>query len=341
MNTLISLLRDLGFAINWNKVEGPVKCLKFLGIIINSQDMSLRLPEDKLLDFHDIIEQALRKKRASLKFLQRLAGKLNWASQIVQGGRTYLRRILDALQPLKLPHHKAILSGEVRADLLWWQSFLRVFNGKVLALHAATPTHTVYTDACNWGAGIVYNGEWEYINWGLDLPNCSEYHINYKETLAIVLAVHKWAPYWQNSHVLIWSDNITAKACLNKGTCRNPNIMCFLRYVNWLKAVFNFVVTVKHIEGTSNKIADCVSCLHEQNRFNELDMLLNSGAGNFSLDNIFVNNHMSPKSVFFLMQQIVRWLMWKLHWIWKWQSTAHCVWQSPLRNVTVRTGKHL
>ena len=48
LNVLISLLRDLGFAIAWPKFETPTQELKFLAILINSKSMSLHLPEEKV-----------------------------------------------------------------------------------------------------------------------------------------------------------------------------------------------------------------------------------------------------------------------------------------------------
>ena len=36
MDTLLKLLRSLGFHINWSKVEGPAQVITFLGIEINS-----------------------------------------------------------------------------------------------------------------------------------------------------------------------------------------------------------------------------------------------------------------------------------------------------------------
>ena len=46
--SLINLLLSLGFSVSWKKVASPAKRVTFLGIELDSQDMSLRLPEDKL-----------------------------------------------------------------------------------------------------------------------------------------------------------------------------------------------------------------------------------------------------------------------------------------------------
>ncbi len=94
--TLIRLLRELGLCISWNKVEGPTQSLTFLGIGIDTVDLTLHLPRDKLLDLKDVLVSFTERTRASRRQLQQLAGKLNWACQVVRGGRTYLRRVLDS-----------------------------------------------------------------------------------------------------------------------------------------------------------------------------------------------------------------------------------------------------
>jgi len=45
INTLITLLRLLGFGIAWEKTAGPTQSLTFLGIKIDSESFTLSLPE--------------------------------------------------------------------------------------------------------------------------------------------------------------------------------------------------------------------------------------------------------------------------------------------------------
>ena len=47
LSTLITLLRQLGFRINWNKVVDPVQCITFLRIEIDYKSTTKRLPQDK------------------------------------------------------------------------------------------------------------------------------------------------------------------------------------------------------------------------------------------------------------------------------------------------------
>ena len=117
MHTLINLLRQLGFAINWSKVEGPSQQLVFLGVVVDSASMTLALPTLKLKDFSDLLTMFLKKKRVSVRQLETLVGKLSWASQVICGGRTFLRRVLDLKNSVKERHHKVLLIKAFFADL--------------------------------------------------------------------------------------------------------------------------------------------------------------------------------------------------------------------------------
>ena len=157
LNTLMALLIELGFYINYSKVVGPTQSLVFLGIEINSIDMSISLPKDKLSDLKQMLNQFRTRRRASKRQLQRLAGSLNWASKVVRGGRTFLRRIIDAQNRLKGANHKMLLKDSVRADIHWWIDFMSTFNGRSLLLDKV-PMDFITMDACNIGGGATFAG---------------------------------------------------------------------------------------------------------------------------------------------------------------------------------------
>ena len=73
MNTLVYLLRSLGFAINWSKVIDPCHKIEFLGIELDSINLCLTLPERKMHDTLELLHWFKGKNRASKKQLQRLA----------------------------------------------------------------------------------------------------------------------------------------------------------------------------------------------------------------------------------------------------------------------------
>ena len=105
------------------------------------------------------------------------------------------------------------------------------------------------------------------MNWHLDCPNFEDVHINVKEVLAAVYAAQYWGPEWANQKVIVFSDNVTTVASINKGTSRNKSIMGLLRYLFWLSAAGNFVIKACHIPGKNNERADAISRLHESSSF--------------------------------------------------------------------------
>jgi len=259
---LMELLQELGFQISQHKLVPPSQCIIFLGVEIDSRSKTVSLPTAKLPEFRSLLAEFLHKSRATKRQLQHLAGKLNWACRVVYGGRTFLRRILDTLNKLKKPYHKAKLSANFKLDVLWWTNFMSTFNGTRFFLEDV-PIVDVMTDACPIGGGAFYNGDWMYVNWARDLPAYSDLHINQKETLAICYAAKRWAPLWSNRHVIIHTDNIAAQSFINKGTTRTSHLMPELRHLFWLSAAYNFRITARYVRGCLNTIADSISRLHD------------------------------------------------------------------------------
>ena len=312
MNILITLLRSLGFSINWAKVTDPCNNLVFLGIELNSINNTLTLPETKLKETLSLLEWFRGRARASKKQLQRLAGKLNWACRVIRGGRSYLRRVLDLLNSIKLPFQKAKLGHEFCADIEWWLKFMTMFNG--VNMQKMGGTHTVHIDACNKAAGIAFNGDWLYVNWELDWPEAASLHINYKEVLSFVLAARRWGHLWSNTSVPVLTDSECAKYILRKGSTKNPLVMKYLRELFWISAIYNFEFYPDFICGQDNLLPDTISRLHENGKFTMLESLLYQ----YFNTSIFPGNlryHMSYKSLSFLILQITAWVYPKLYWI--------------------------
>jgi len=266
MNTLLIVLRELGFYINWNKVEGPSQSLIYLGIIINTCNLTLSLPNAKMTDFMAVVNSFATKTRASKRELDSLIGKLNWACRVVKGGRTFLRRMIDCHNQLRKSSHKLKLSADFFKDIAWWQSFMCVFNGTVSFMDNR-PITSLQTDACDEGGAGYYNGDFFYVNWSLDMPHVKNSHINFKETLSIIIALERWAPHFANNHVIVFTDNMSAKAAINKGSSRIDGIMDSLRHLFWLGAWYNFTVKAVYIPGRNNLVADTLSRLHTPGKF--------------------------------------------------------------------------
>lgn len=298
--TLISLLRKLGFNISWPKVVGPTQTITFLGVQICTLNSTLSLPDDKLQQLQQRLQQFHGKRRATKHSLQSLAGSLNWACQAVKGAKFFLRRILDTIKPLKQQRHKARLSAEFHADLQWWMSFMHVFNG-VVYFNSQAKEH-VHVDACSLAAGAFWRGDWQYSPFHVDLPAASRLHINYKETCAVVQAVKRWASHWRGKHVVIHTDSLTTKAIINKGRSKNSYVNCLLRQMAWICARTDCSVSAIHVSGSLNAIADTISRLHQPGKLALLGQLIsNWHRGRAPRSIVRLGDHMTLNSLVFLL----------------------------------------
>ena len=224
------------------------KHVTFLGIELDFTTMSLRLLSEKLDHLNTLVTSFSNKVSASKHQLQSLEGSLNFACHVVHGGRTFLHRVIDGINKLRLPSHCSRLSMQFRTDLLWWKTFLITFNGRGMMLDFRQPVY-IQTDASFHGFGDVCSDNWFAGSWSdcpvpdfhsfcfhnqhcshagqtIDPPLCS--NIDYLELFPILIAVLRWGPQWLNKRVCIDTGNTQTMALINNGTCKNPFAMSWL-----------------------------------------------------------------------------------------------------------------
>ena len=72
----LQLCECLGVPVALNKLEGPTTLITFLGILLDTVAMELRLPQEKLQRLKGLIQQWQRKKSCCKRELQSLIGQL-------------------------------------------------------------------------------------------------------------------------------------------------------------------------------------------------------------------------------------------------------------------------
>ena len=75
-HNLTLLCKDLCFPLTTDKLEGPATSLSFLGIILDTSRMEIRLPTDKLSRTREMIKAWLPRKKATKRELLSLVGTL-------------------------------------------------------------------------------------------------------------------------------------------------------------------------------------------------------------------------------------------------------------------------
>ena len=67
LGRMLEVCRRLGFPIAQGKVEGPTRVIIFLGILLDTESMELRLPQDKLEALVSLLNNWNEKKKKITK----------------------------------------------------------------------------------------------------------------------------------------------------------------------------------------------------------------------------------------------------------------------------------
>ena len=263
LETVLQLFSQLGVPVAKEKIEGPSTCLKFLGLIVDTQKMEIRIPLEKIKELSTIITNLLEvRKKTTLRELQVLLGKLNFACRAVIPGRPFCRRLLNAICGITKPHHKIRVTQSMKKDLKVWQSFLTDYNGRSIILDEQwcdSDSMELFTDAAgSIGFGAYFQGQWTWGRWPAHWDNDTP-DITFKELFPIVLALHLWSGRLKNKKIRIHCDNQAVVNIINKQTTRSAPSMELVRILVLSCLNSNIVFTAQHIPGKHNRMADLLS----------------------------------------------------------------------------------
>ena len=269
-----STIELLGFKVSWKKVTDPHPITTFLGITINSLDMELSLPMEKVTKLQVLVTSVLDRGCTSKKELECLGGLVSYCSYVVRGGRTFSRRIFDLAASYSRSSRKIPLSDAIKDDLSWWLAFCGVFNGKACIIRQVHPL-PIYSDASFKGFGAWLGKDFLYGFWDsedscplLD-SDCSHLtgppmvptkrNINVYELWPLVVGLKRWGNFFKNSRLHFVTDNMQVLAMVNTGRSSNPTCMSWLREMFWLCFLMNIDIFATYIASNDNVLADALS----------------------------------------------------------------------------------
>ena len=277
---LIHNLRRIGFCISWKKLESPSRCVKFLGILIDSVSMSLSLPKQKVEKLESEIGRLHVKGCATKKDLECVGGLMAHCSTVIHGGRTFSRRLYDlcAVTPKR---GVSTLLEEILLDFAWWLSFCSVFNGSAKIVPRAQSI-SIISDSSNVGFGLWCESDWALGGWDFDPPSSLNVHdhvlsppnylptgasINTLELWPVILGVRRFAPSHRDTTIEIVTDNSQVMYMINTGRSSNKFCMSWLRELFWLCFVFNVRLFASYVRSENNVLADALSRFDDQGKF--------------------------------------------------------------------------
>lgn len=328
LSTLISLLRSLGFRINWKKVCDPCRCLVFLGIQIDLDAGTLNLDPDKQHKLITFLKDITHRKRISKHTLQVVAGKCTWAANVIRHGRAHMNSFFHSIRYLKQNDHKLRLTPTLLQDIRWWVTNLQT-QRPTRAIWPETqllqqPAVHIATDASlvAGGAFLRANRAWIYRNWLLDKPEVASHSITVKELAMIHDAIETWAPLHPHHHFLVECDNLAAVHMTNSGATRHYRAAQLLRCMADTALKYDITITANHIRGTTNDIPDSISRLHAPGQLIRLSSHLRNLYHPLPHPTYCLLNHMSYLSYLFLLPQVLQHHRIPLNWITRLPSSA-------------------
>jgi len=274
MRIFSETMLELGVPLANEKTEGPSHVLVFLGLELDSLEMVVRIPKEKMQEVVEKINAVICAEKVSLKTMQSLIGSLNFCCRAIVIGRPFCRRLINATCKVKLAHHRVRVTLEIKRDLKMWLDFFKHFNG-VSVFHdrfwISNDDFQLYTDSSGGvGFGIWFNGHWCQEKWPADwVRRGLTKDITLLELFPIVVATVVYGDYMINKKVKFHCDNMAAVCVLNSMTSKSTKVLALLRVLTMQGIFNNCLIKAEHIDGYKNDVADALSRFQNE-RFQRL-----------------------------------------------------------------------
>ena len=247
---LKNLIIKLGLVISENKLYEQQKCSPCLSINVNIKTGIISISEEKLGEIVALCLDRSTRGKSNKKALQSLVGSLLYIHKCVRPGRLFVNRILATLWQTS-NDGTVTLSTEFKRDMAWFNVNLPVFNGKVYFDNGTKPTITnLYVDGCLTGVG----GAWLSLVYALPLGRlvslpipCTIVHCIYNTQHVETQTERQSCCHSLRQHgsrsILSWDQFLGTVA----------------RNICLVTATHNIYLTVQHIAGKVNGLADALS----------------------------------------------------------------------------------
>lgn len=268
--TLPDALRDLddfkytflclNIPIAEDKLVGPATDLSFCGIGINTVDMSISIPQEKVQEVLRDMPRWCTRRTCTQTQLQSLVGKLNFFAKVIVPGRIFTRRLIDLIYTVSRPSHHITITRLAREDIHWWRELLQSWNRSSIIPNPRrlySSDLMLFSDAAKYhGFGAVFGDAWIQSRWPTEW---AERDIDFKEFFAVYAAALTWGEQWAGRRVVMVTDNKAITQIWAKGSTPAPLLMAIMRRLFLFAAKNSFSISLKHIFGHFNSAADALS----------------------------------------------------------------------------------
>lgn len=227
----------LGLALAAHKCVPPTQVITWLGYHIDTTNMTVAVPSEKLTEVLQLCQSWITKKRANLRMIQSLAGRLLYVANCITPARRFMSRVLAALRALD--NKKWVTLGhEFKLDLRWFLYYAELANGRFYYTPERNKSE-IECDSSLLGAGGVA-GRY-YYSWLYSDEHTTTYsHIHHLEAINLLVAYPTLAPLvtQPGDQVIISTDNISSSYALETGRTKDSVFAKCSREM-WLLATIN------------------------------------------------------------------------------------------------------
>lgn len=196
---LANVLRYTGLEESIEKACDPSTNMVFIGVLFNSENLTLKVTPERLVEILNLVNLWLRKETATLKELQSLLGKLNFVAHCVKPARIFICRMLNWLRSIQNCILPQPIPSETKKDLKWWSIFLPLYNGVSMMdmENWSKPDEILACDSSLYGCGGWLNGKYFHSDFPVFIQDLN-LHINDLELLTVVVSVKLWSNLLKN-----------------------------------------------------------------------------------------------------------------------------------------------
>jgi hypothetical protein len=272
----INILAMYGLMVNPTKTAGPSQVITFLGIELDSMNMTMRCTEERLEELTSLLRLTSSRSTTRVHQLESLIGKLSFAAQVLPGARPFMRRLLDQCRSASHRSQRVRLSKPFFLDISYWLAHLLTWNGRQLWRYSQPVV--LVSDASLSGFGFYLEHLPSHID-NQQLPLSlrlghtyvgsygmvhAAYHqdhrtISWCEMFSALAALLIYSPILTNQSVLIVIDNQTDVNIFNRQATRSPRLAILLRAIADLSTRLNVSLKAVHRPGEENLLADLLS----------------------------------------------------------------------------------
>lgn len=260
VKTFEVMCKNIGVPIANHKTIRACQSITFLGLGLNTKDLSVYIPEEKRKKTLKKLDNFLQKNDPKVKQWQSIAGSLSHVSQVLRAGRTYLGGMYGGLAGIlsQRGNVRRKLTSEVKEDLTVWQTLLKTppYQPFKLLKSNWSPHPPLFTDAStSIGYGATWGTQWFYGNW----PTGTKNNIATLELYPIYMALLMLGDRVCDTVIKVFTDNMALVSVINKLYSRDKSLRRLLKPITQLCLKQNLHIRAYHIPGVKNRGPDMLS----------------------------------------------------------------------------------